>query len=132
MSSGGGDGTGKLIATAVGAGLAGAALGISLFRWSESRKRAERDFHENMGRTSVIYLDDSARDADEMMVRRGSSTILFPHNHEEKMRRQVAARAAVEEENTMPRRSVTVRVPATSANMGPGCKFIIYMILFDV
>jgi len=48
--------------------------------------------------------------------------ILFPYNHEEKMRRRIAARVAVEEDNMTPRNSVTVRVPATSANVGPGCK----------
>jgi len=36
------------------------------------------------------------------------------------MRRRIAARVAVEEDNMTPRQSVTVRVPATSANMGPG------------
>jgi len=36
------------------------------------------------------------------------------------MRRRIAARVAVEEDNQIPRRSVTVRVPATSANVGPG------------
>ena len=51
----------------------------------------------------------------------GQTSILFPHNHEEKMRRTIAARALVEEDNFHPRDSVTVRVPATSANMGPGC-----------
>jgi homoserine kinase len=50
------------------------------------------------------------------------SDILFPHNHEEKMRRRIAQRVSVEEENKTPRNSVTVRVPATSANVGPGCK----------
>jgi homoserine kinase len=48
------------------------------------------------------------------------SSIVFPHNHEEKMRRRIAARVAVDEENRVPRKSVPVRVPATSANMGPG------------
>lgn len=36
------------------------------------------------------------------------------------MRRRIAARVAVDEENRVSRKSVTVRVPATSANMGPG------------
>lgn len=36
------------------------------------------------------------------------------------MRRRIAARVSVEEENMTPRQSVTVRVPATSANVGPG------------
>jgi len=36
------------------------------------------------------------------------------------MRRRIAARMAVEDENSQPRQSVTVRVPASSANCGPG------------
>lgn len=36
------------------------------------------------------------------------------------MQRKIALRSSVEEENMRPRRLVTVRVPATSANMGPG------------
>lgn len=36
------------------------------------------------------------------------------------MRRRIATRVSVEEENSTPRTSVTVRVPATSANVGPG------------
>lgn len=51
-----------------------------------------------------------------------SEQMLFPHNHEEKMRRRIATRYTIEEENNLPRSSVTVRVPATSANVGPGCK----------
>lgn len=36
------------------------------------------------------------------------------------MRRRMAARVCVEDDNATPRRSVTVKVPATSANCGPG------------
>jgi len=36
------------------------------------------------------------------------------------MRRRIAARVAVEDDNLQPRQRVTVRVPASSANMGPG------------
>ena len=36
------------------------------------------------------------------------------------MRRRIAARMTIEEENSQPRQSVTVRVPASSANCGPG------------
>jgi len=53
------------------------------------------------------------------IVRRNSSSVfLFPHNHEEKMKRRI--RGSVEVENMTPRNSVTVRVPASSANVGPG------------
>jgi hypothetical protein len=58
------------------------------------------------------------------ILNESTSTILFPHNHEEKMRRRIEMRE-VEEENSAPRNSVTVRVPATSANMGPGCTFLL-------
>ena len=49
--------------------------------------------------------------------------VLLPHEHEEKMKQRLLTaqtRGDVESENETPRRSVTVRVPATSANMGPG------------
>jgi len=46
--------------------------------------------------------------------------VLMPHSHEERMRRRIATRISVEEENSVPRSSVTVRVPASSANCGPG------------
>jgi len=44
----------------------------------------------------------------------------MPHEHEKKMRRKIALRESVMSENMKPRNLVTVRVPATSANMGPG------------
>jgi len=47
-----------------------------------------------------------------------NNKVLMPHNYEEKMNRRI--RASVEEDNMVPRDSVTVRVPATSANVGPG------------
>ena len=50
------------------------------------------------------------------------SAVLMPHQYEEKMRKRIAARVAVENENNLTRDSVTVRVPATSANVGPGCE----------
>ena len=43
------------------------------------------------------------------------------------MKRRIAHRFSIEEENITPRESVTVRVPATSANMGPGCKWSLEM-----
>jgi len=52
--------------------------------------------------------------------RESSEAMLFPHNHEAKMRRRIATRYTIEEENNLRRDSVTVRVPATSANVGPG------------
>mmetsp|Transcript_16017 Transcript_16017/g.37793 ORF Transcript_16017/g.37793 Transcript_16017/m.37793 type:complete len:440 (+) Transcript_16017:172-1491(+) len=119
----------KLIVTAVGAACAGAAAAMALNRWyssssssndeNKSNDELERDYlqHEKSlreDRTTMIFEDP----ASSAVVR--TNSLVFPHNHEEKMRRLVAARAAIEEDNSMPRRSVTVRVPATSANMGPG------------
>jgi hypothetical protein len=60
------------------------------------------------------------------MRRDSSEAMLFPHNHEEKMRRRIATRYTIEEENNLGRDSVTVRVPATSANVGPGCKLLLF------
>ena len=106
--------TTRLVLTAIGASLAGAAIALGVMSaWT----RHDEDYHYHHRRrrsNSFIFEDPS-----EAAV---ADAVLFPHNHEEKMRRQVAARAAVDEENSLPRQSVTVRVPATSANMGPGCE----------
>jgi hypothetical protein len=102
------------IASAVGGILAGACLTHAYYK-----RKAEKDVAgetRSPPRKSLIFEDPTKNESSSNL------NVLFPHNHEEKMRRQIAARAAVEEENVMPRRSVTVRVPATSANMGPGCK----------
>ena len=113
----------KLIVTAVGAALAGAAAALAISKYSESNNTpSPSDNNDPRGqmrdnRTSYIFEDPASST---------SSSVIFPHNHEEKMRRLIAARAAIEEDNSMPRRSVTVRVPATSANMGPGCKYQIH------
>lgn len=112
----------KLIATAIGAAVAGAALGIAALKFmerSEAAKAATPLPNPRRSSISSIIYEDTA---DEMGARAAGDTLVFPHNHEEKMRRRIVARAAVEEDNVMPRDSVTVRVPATSANMGPGCE----------
>jgi len=70
-------------------------------------------------RTSFI-VNDFPDEERALRAAGADGVIVFPHNHEEKMRMRIAARMAVEEENVTPRRSVTVRVPGTSANMGPG------------
>ena len=121
---------GKLITTAIGAALAGAALGVAAVKLLDKKKDDNANNTSNMVsdrpiRRSFIY-EDPLSEAYE-----SSNTTLFPHNHEEKMRRRIAARAAVEEDNLTPRRSVTVRVPATSANVGPGCKFYQIILLYD-
>lgn len=105
------------MATAAGAAIAGAALAVAAMRMTAngSKEEAFTSLQKNL---SFIYEDkESSGD-----LVGGGSKLLFPHNHEEKMRRKIATRAMVEEENLAPRRSVTVRVPATSANMGPGCE----------
>lgn len=110
----------KLILTAVSAAVAGAAVSAALMTWLNQNRKSSDDNHHvgiksnNERRTSYLIEDSNTS--------RSDLTLLFPHNHEEKMRRQIATRHAVEEDNSMPRRSVTVKVPATSANMGPGCK----------
>ena len=101
----------KLIITAVGAAVAGAALAVTALKLiSEGKHAPEPKIIPN--RSSYVF-DDPLEDVEG---------IVLPHNHEEKMRRRIAARVAVEEDNITPRRLVTVRVPATSANVGPGCK----------
>lgn len=104
-----------LIGTAVAAAAAGAALAYAAIKMSEKEKGSKGSLPDS--RSSFIYED---RGNDESIKRTSSETMVFPHNYEEKMRRRIASRFAVEEENSSPRRSVTVKVPATSANMGPG------------
>lgn len=118
--------TTRLVLTAVAASFAGAALAIGVMaRMLKNKENADDDdqygsWPYSMKRNSSFIFEDPS---DSAVTRSTSANVLFPHNHEEKMRRLVAARAAVEDENSLPRQSVTVRVPATSANMGPGCKY---------
>lgn len=116
----------RLVLTAVGASFAGAALAIGIMSRMLNNNNdgaaSSDDQYNSMTqrkRSSSFIFEEPET---SRLTRSGSSPVLFPHNHEEKMRRLVAARAAVDEENSLPRQSVTVRVPATSANMGPGCK----------
>jgi hypothetical protein len=102
------------VASAVAGVLAGAYLTHAYYK--RNAEKVEAGERRLPSRKSLIFEDPTKNESTTNL------NILFPHNHEEKMRRQIAARAAVEEENVKPRRSVTVRVPATSANMGPGCK----------
>lgn len=110
----------KLLATAAGAAIAGAALAIAAMKMTSSKNNDDSQFPSLHKKSlSFIYEDNTGFGSESDLVG-GGSKLLFPHNHEEKMRRKISTRAAVEEENLAPRRSVTVRVPATSANMGPG------------
>ena len=117
----------KLLLTAVGAALAGA--GVAYAAMSQQQKQQEakeaeeqRSKFARSSRPSFIMEDRST----DISMQESTKNVVFPHNHEEKMRRRIAARVAVEEDNMTPRRSVTVRVPATSANMGPGCEWNLY------
>jgi homoserine kinase len=116
--------TTRLVLVGVGASFAGAALALGVMSRFLKGSIAD-DNSDYVGRprrsNSFIFEDPDASSQNYTSSTR-SSGVLFPHNHEERMRRLVAARAAVEDENSLPRQSVTVRVPATSANMGPGCK----------
>lgn len=124
---------GKLVATALGAAAAGAGLAVLAMRMIESNNEKKNSLkyggvglypYDRPPRTSVLMNDP--KDQLESMSSAAADTtsserILFPHNHEEKMKRRIATRYTIEEDNTKPRNSVTVRVPATSANVGPGC-----------
>ena len=137
---------GKLIATAMGAAAAGASLAVLAMKMIESSKNKHLNDHRRyslgysnhydpiqrrdlpnviMNDPSMLMTDPSERSGSigpGSMQKSDSENLLFPHNHEEKMRRRIATRYTIEEENNLPRNSVTVRVPATSANVGPGCK----------
>ena len=117
MSNSSSNNNNQLFGTAVAAAAAGAALAYAAMTMSQKNNET-RDF-EYEKRKSFIYEDPN----NDSFKRSSSENILFPHSHEEKMRRRIAQRYAVEEENSAPRNKVTVKVPATSANMGPGCKY---------
>lgn len=100
-----------LIATAIAAAAAGAAVAYAAIKATD-KKKSDAAYMPKVSRPGSMIFDQS----DPRM----QGDIIFPHNHEEKMRRRIAQRVSVEEENRTPRKSVTVRVPATSANVGPG------------
>jgi homoserine kinase len=106
----------ELIATAVAAATAGAAIAYAAIKSQEKKDTVVYKTPNHRLSMSSLIVNDSSSDP------RLQNDILFPHNHEEKMKRRIAQRVSVEEENKTPRNSVTVRVPATSANVGPGCK----------
>ena len=128
----------KLLITATAAAVAGAAIGIGALKIFEKHEEQQfqnpHQYYDTHGipkrPSSVKIIDDRNKDLELDESNNNSKTLLFPHNHEEKMRRRIAARVAVEEDNNLPRDSVTVRVPATSANMGPGCTLTCYCIIF--
>jgi len=101
-------------ATAVVAATAGAAITYSALKYARKEDQVG-DLRKGRASKSALIYESSAADKSA-----DNREVLFPHNHEEKMKRRIAARVSVEEENMTPRQSVTVRVPATSANVGPG------------
>jgi hypothetical protein len=105
----------KLLIAAAGSAIAGSLATVALLKLYSKKPQADTNVppKDLRQRQSFLLLDESEQD---------SQRVLYPFNHEEKMRLKVAARQAVEEDNSLPRNSVTVRVPATSANMGPGCE----------
>uniref|UniRef100_A0A7S2S6X3 Homoserine kinase n=2 Tax=Eucampia antarctica TaxID=49252 RepID=A0A7S2S6X3_9STRA len=118
MSSG--NGKDQLITTAIASAVAGAALALTAMKFQERQNKPTNKEKENIllgrpTRKSLIYAENSSDRLND-----GSSDVIFPHNHEEKMKRRIASRVAIEADNSTPRNSVTVRVPASSANMGPG------------
>mmetsp|Transcript_16475 Transcript_16475/g.24730 ORF Transcript_16475/g.24730 Transcript_16475/m.24730 type:complete len:437 (-) Transcript_16475:37-1347(-) len=113
----------QLIATAIAAAAAGAAVAYAAIRSQDAAKSKSQSigttYAKTKGGLSPFPVKTSAI-FDDGVDPRAKGDILFPHNHEEKMRRRIAQRVSVEEENKRRRQSVTVRVPATSANVGPG------------
>jgi hypothetical protein len=120
----------KLFVTAVGAAIAGAALTFGITTYANNRKKDrtlayyEKSLNiSNNKPTTYIYEDGANSSCLDTSLNSKQTAVILPHNHEERMRRIISARASVEDDNAIPRRSVTVRVPATSANMGPGCTY---------
>lgn len=124
MSSSTNSDTTKLITTAVAAAAGGALLAYGAMKLSSKRSSSSSSFSDSdkpeVLSARTFIFEDPEKSSGRNKSRQDSETILFPHNHEEKMRRRIAARVAVEEDNLTPRNKVTVRVPATSANVGPG------------
>lgn len=106
----------KLFITAVGAAVAGAALAVGIIKTKE-KKRDQYDHRSQTKRRPTVIMNEQSESLERTQ---SEASLIFPHNYEEKMRRRVATRYTIEEENNTPRDSVTVRVPATSANIGPG------------
>eukprot|EP00555_Chaetoceros_dichaeta_P006830 CAMPEP_0198275868 /NCGR_PEP_ID=MMETSP1447-20131203/65002_1 /TAXON_ID=420782 /ORGANISM="Chaetoceros dichaeta, Strain CCMP1751" /LENGTH=426 /DNA_ID=CAMNT_0043970773 /DNA_START=534 /DNA_END=1814 /DNA_ORIENTATION=- len=105
--------TNALISTALVAASAGAFLSYTVLKIKERNNASTTS-------TSITKKDSTSNITTTTNERSFSDNnkVLMSHQYEEKMNRRI--RAAVEEDNVVPRDSVTVRVPATSANVGPG------------
>ena len=116
--------TTKLAATAAVAAGVGALLSYYIANRQKSSSAQPPASQFGAGnihsRTSFIFQDPEYDMGESVASTANDTTVLMPHSHEERMRRRIAARMAVEDENSQPRQSVTVRVPASSANCGPG------------
>ena len=122
MSSSSSDNT-KLATTAILAGSLGAAVSYYLLQKklkSSSSTTNNNNYssatdvrHPLNSKTSFIFQDpeyDIGYDINSSIKSdNNDTTVLMPHSHEERMRRRIAARMAVEDENSQPRQSVTVR-----------------------
>ena len=125
----------QLVVTAIASAVAGAAMAIAAIKLQETQSSSKKETEaekqkrqlKRTPQSSIIYAEPNTDQSTK-----SSSDVVFPHNHEEKMRRRIASRVAIEEDNLTPRNSVTVRVPATSANMGPGCKSIFIFIFTEI
>lgn len=109
MSSPNNDAT-KLAATALLSAGLGALISYSYYSFSKQSDRQQTSSAVPSTRTSFIFHDPSAEPS---QITSSDATVLFPHSHEERMRRRIAARMTIEEENSQPRQSVTVRVPVS-------------------
>ena len=98
----------KLAATALLSAGFGALISYGYYTFSKQPDRQQTS-SVPATRTSFIFHDPSA----EPSQITSDATLLFPHSHEERMRRRIAARMTIEEENSQPRQSVTVRVPVS-------------------
>lgn len=109
-----------LITTAIAAALTGAVLAYGTIRLTSKTTLSDQSPSVDPRAKRTFIFEDPGNDNPRRLGAARDGAILFPHNHEEKMRRRIAARVAVEEDNMTPRNLVVVRVPASSANVGPG------------
>lgn len=116
------------VAIAAGSALVGAALAVGAMKMMEKKGGGDKvaSFDKlSQDRPSIVFSAGdlhSKRSSYIFNDEESLPTILFPHNHEDKMKMRISQRVAVEQEHSLPRCSVTVKVPATTANMGPGCE----------
>ena len=96
----------KLLLTAIAAATAGCAVSYLTLK-SQTAKNTTKN-HEDTddpkaerNHSQTFIYEDSEKDG---LRSTGSAAVLFPYNHEEKMRRRMAARVSVEDDNATPRR----------------------------